>query len=83
MPSPLPPRVRCDFNSADEAGYFYALASADLEAVEAADGLVVLLYDWEDKRETEVLAQIGTLCRWKDGWRARGVGKIYVGPVPW
>lgn len=87
LPSPLPPRVWCDFNACgwngeDDDDCYYQLDSADIDAINSPEA-TVLLYDWEDDHETEVLAQVGRLESWRERFRARPLGGFYSGPKLW
>ena len=88
LPSPLPPRVWCDFNAcgwsgAEDDDCYYQLDAADIDAIQRNEGTTVLLYDWEDDEETEVLVRVGRLEFWQHRLRARPVGGFYSGPRPW
>jgi|JI10StandDraft_1071094.scaffolds.fasta_scaffold1381379_1 hypothetical protein len=83
LPNPLPPRVWCDFNSADEDGRYWALGLDDLAAAEATVGVQVLLWDWEEE-PLDVLAQVAVLEAWSGRWCARPLSDaFYSGPLPW
>lgn len=87
LPASMPPRVWCDFNACGWSGgsddCYYVLDSSDLVAANACEGLCVLLYDWEDDPQTEVLARVAELEPWNGRWRARPLGGFYSGAKPW
>lgn len=88
LPTPLPPRVWCDFNACGWSGdpdddCYYVLNSDDLRAACASDGLSVLLFDWDDDTETQVLARLAQLESYRGRWRARPRAGFFVGPTPW
>lgn len=86
--NPASPNVWCDFNacgwSGDQAdNCYYVLDTSELALVPPLEGTLVLLYDWEDYDQSEVLAQVGRLESSEGQWRARPVGAFYPGPKPW
>lgn len=88
LPTPLPPRVWCDFNARGWSGEpdddcFYVLAPTDLDTIDAIEGLSILLYDWDDDAETQVIACVAQLDRYRDRWRAKPRTGFYTGPRPW